>query len=444
MTFVETATVELKRTFTPSLKKEIVAFANTEGGTIYIGVEDDGNVIGVPEPYEVMDAVNNMIHDAVSPDLSMFAEAHVEAFDDVELVVVTVHRGPDRPYCIAGKGLRPEGVYVRHGASSQPLTFDGIRRLLREENGESFENGRALEQNLTFDAAAAALKRHSIEFGETQKRTLGVMGDDGFYTNAGYLLSDQCEIGIKVARFAGTSKAVFQTRREFDGSVLGQVVEAMELLDILNNVRAEVGARPERYETRDYPVEALRETLLNAVVHRDYRIRAAVGVNVFDDCCEVVSPGGLPDGATETAALAGISVTRNPRLAALFYRLQWIEAYGTGFMKIRNAYKGTGLAPTVDFLDGAVRVVLPNINAASVLEADKEPCVAPAVIRNVQGGDREAVLAVLPAGVFVSKQDVAARVGFSESKTARLLKELVESGSVEACGATKGRRYCRR
>ena len=137
MTFVETSTVELKRTFMPSLKKEIVAFANTDGGTVYLGVEDDGTVIGVEDPRGVADAVNNMIHDAVVPDLSMFAEAHVERFDDVQLVVVTVHRGPDRPYCIAGKGLRPEGVYVRQGTSSQPLTFDGIKRLLREEAGDS-------------------------------------------------------------------------------------------------------------------------------------------------------------------------------------------------------------------------------------------------------------------------------------------------------------------
>ncbi len=155
MTFVETSTVELKRTFMPSLKKEIVAFANTDGGTVYLGVEDDGTVIGVEDPRGVADAVNNMIHDAVVPDLSMFAEAHVERFDDVQLVVVTVHRGPDRPYCIAGKGLRPEGVYVRQGTSSSLLYVRRISRLLREEAGDSF--GRSLDQELTFDESSSIL-----------------------------------------------------------------------------------------------------------------------------------------------------------------------------------------------------------------------------------------------------------------------------------------------
>lgn len=438
MTFVETSTVELKRAFMPSLKKEIVAFANTDGGTVYLGVEDDGNVIGVDDPYAVADAVNNMIHDAVVPDLSMFAEAHVEWFDDVQLVVVTVHRGPDRPYCIAGKGLRPEGVYVRQGASSQPLSFDGIKHLLREEAGDSFEEGRSLDQELTFDAAQSVLSERGVEFGSAQRQTLGIEHADGMFSNLGYLLSDQCARGIKIARFSGSTKAVFQTRRDFEGSVVRQVVDALETLDMLNNVHAEVGARPERVEWRDYPPEALREALLNAVVHRDYRVRADIGINMFDDRCEIVSPGGLPDGATVMAALAGISVARNSRLAALFYRLRWIEAYGTGLMKMRDAYRGSGLEPSIDFLDGAVRVVLPNACSRDLQFAERARDEGGGV-----GADKKSVLSSLPERGWATKSEVAGATGFSASKAARLLRELVHEGLVEAEGATKARVYRR-
>lgn len=438
MTFVETSTVELKRTFMPSLKKEIVAFANTDGGTVYLGVEDDGTVIGVEDPRGVADAVNNMIHDAVVPDLSMFAEAHVERFDDVQLVVVTVHRGPDRPYCIAGKGLRPEGVYVRQGTSSQPLTFDGIKRLLREEAGDSFEEGRSLDQELTFDESSSILSERGIAFGDAQRQTLGVANGDGLFSNLGYMLSDQCARGIKIARFTGNAKMVFQTRRDLDGSVVRQVVDALEMLDMLNNVHAEVGARPERVEWRDYPPEALREALVNAVVHRDYRIRADIGINLFDDRCEIVSPGGLPDGATTMAALAGISVARNPRLAALFYRLRWVEAYGTGLMKMRDAYGGTGLEPEIDFLDGAVRVILPNAGVRLSPSAEGVGNEA-----GKPGADGESVLMTLSGRAWMTKRGVAAATGFSATKAARLLRELVDDGLVEAEGATKARVYRR-
>ncbi|HIW76371.1 MULTISPECIES: RNA-binding domain-containing protein [Gordonibacter] len=443
MTFVKTAIIELKRKFMPSLVKEIVAFANTEGGTIYIGVEDDGNVIGVDDPQETADAINHMIHDAIVPDLSMFAEAHVEGFDDFDLVVVTVHRGPDLPYCIAGKGLRPEGVYIRQGTSAQPLTYDGIRHLLRQMSAESFEEARSLDQNLTFEEAAAVLKKHDIQFGVAQKRSLGVEGTDGLFTNLGYLLSDQCACSIKVARFTGTTKAVFQTRREFAGSVLRQVGDALELLDLLNNVRLSVGGKPERIESRDYPEEALREAVLNAVVHRDYGIRASVGVNVFDDRCEIISPGGLPHGATEEGALAGISVARNVGLSALFYRLRWIEAYGTGIMKIMGSYEGTGLEPSVEFLDGAVKVVLPNVNAVTSSEPYHQFSFREEECAGELSDDKLHVLRELPDKANLSKSEVAKRTKFSPTKTARLLKELVKEGWVEARGSTRDRTYRR-
>lgn len=442
MTFVETVTVELKRTFTPSLKKEIVAFANCDGGTIYLGVEDDGTVVGVPDAQGVADAVNHMVHDDIVPDLSMFAEARVERFDDVDLVVVTVHRGPERPYCIAGKGLRPEGVFVRHGASAQPVPYDGIRAMLRQAAPGSFEASRSLEQDLSFSRAGVVLERHGIAFGEAQQRTLGVRGHDGLFTNLGLLLSDECPRGIKLARFSGTAKAVFQTRREFDGSVLGQVVDALEMLDMLNNVRVEVGARPERIEVRDYPAPALREALINAVVHRDYGVQADIGVNVFDDRCEIVSPGGLPHGATWEGALAGVSVARNAGLAALFYRLQWVEAYGTGLAKIVGAYEGTGLEPDIVFLDGAVKVVLPNVNAVFSGEAPaQEALEGDGVVRLSE--DERAVLRLLDEGRPLARGAVSDATGFSLQKASRLLKRLVACGLAEAAGTTRNRVYRR-
>lgn len=478
MTFEETPTIELKRMYTPALKKEIVAFANTNGGTIYIGVEDDGNVIGVPNAHEVEESVNALIHNAIVPDLSMFAEAHCEWFDDVELVVVTVHKGPNRPYCIEGKGMCPEGVYVRQGTSAQPLSYEGIRRLLREVSGSDFESERSLEQNLSFEQAERVFGRHEIAFEAPQMRSLGVVGDDGLFTNLGLLLSDQCPFSVKVARFKGSRKAVFQTRREICGSALAQVDETLEMLDMLNDVHAVAAGAPERREWRSYPPEALREAVLNALVHRDYEIRASVGINVYDDRCEVVSPGGLPRGSTEVSAFAGVSVARNAGLAAIFYRLRWIEAYGTGLAKIRESYGGSGLEPDIDFLDGAVKVVLPDMGSCGLLFGGAVPCGSdsffrdvpsccgeaslgvgdasdaargvatahtPGVSSAVRGAalseDESRVLEVLSARNRATKSQVASLLGLPPRKTAEILRNLVQKGQVEALGTTRNRVY---
>lgn len=372
-------------------------------------------------------------------------------------------------------------VELKRIFSIQPLSYDEIRRLLREVNGDDFETERSLEQNLTFRQAEEVFAKHEVSFGDEQRRSLGVVGSDGLFTNLGLMLSDQCPFSIKIARFKGSHKTVFQTRREVGGSLLAQVSAALEMLDMLNEVHAVVEGNPERREWRDYPPEALREVVLNAVVHRDYEIRASIGINVYDDRCEVVSPGGLPRGATFAGALAGVSVARNAGLAAIFYRLRWIEAYGTGLAKIRESYEGKAFEPAIDFLDGAVKVVLPSLSEdvycgeggrlrRFAFSADSDPGLVFSSSGGLRAADfagnsrmlrmvddpadpaecprqaalleeEEKVLAAFPAEGCVSKSQMAVLVGFNPRKTAALLKNLVQKGKVEALGATRSRTY---
>ena len=362
--------------------------------------------------------------------------------------------------------MRPEGVYMRQGTSAQPLSYGEIRRLLREVSGSDFESERSLEQNLSFGQAELVFKRHEVAFGESQMKSLGVVGDDGLFTNLGLLLSDQCPFSVKVARFRGARKAVFQTRREICGSVLAQVGETLEMLDMLNDVHAVADGAPERREWRSYPPEALRETVLNALVHRDYEIRASVGINVYDDRCEVLSPGGLPRGSTEMSAFAGVSVARNVGLAAIFYRLRWIEAYGTGLAKIRESYRECGLEPDVDFLDGAVKVVLPNTGDRDSFFRDTPVCCGgvssevgsagdvahgvlavgasgiPSALRGAAlSEDESKVLEALSTSGRATKSQIASLLGLPPRKAAELLKNLVQKGQVEALGTTRNRVY---
>ena len=439
MVLAEGPKIELKRRYVDAVKKEIVAFANADGGTLYLGVEDDGEVCGVDDPQSVEGQVNSIIHDAIAPDLSRFAEARVERLEDVAIVVVEVQRGPDRPYYLKGKGLLPEGVFVRQGTSAQPLPRDGIRAMIRETCRDSFEQARSLNQDLTFDASRRIFEQHNVEFAERHMRSLGLMGEDGLYSNLGYLLSDQCSVGLKVAKFEGDGKDRFATRREYAGSILSQALDSLEFLDMANNVRARFTGKAEREEMRDYPPVSLRETLLNALVHRDYAIAGPVIVNLYESACEILSPGSLAAGVTRESALAGVSVSRNPRLAAVLYRLRWIEAFGTGIRKTRDGYAGCPRKPDFEFLDGAVKVTLPNINA----EGHKASGEVRYFVMGIGGlsPDKQTIMEALEAGVAASKKEVAGKTGFSEYKTARLLKELVEDGYLKPYGSTRGKRY---
>ena len=352
---------EYKSCYIETIKRTIIAFANTDGGTIYIGMDDQGCPVGVSDVDDTMLRVTSMVRDAIRPDVTRFVECTHERMNDKDVVVVTVQRGSSRPYYLHGKGIRPEGVYIRHGAATIPASKTAILDMIRETSGDCYETSRSLQQTLTFDTAASYFDKRSLEFGDQQKRTLHLINTDDTYSNLALLLSEQCPATMKVAVFQGTEKSVFRDRCELSGSLLHQLEEAAAYIDRYNRTRSEIRGL-ERIDTRDYPVEAVREALLNAVVHRDYAFRAPTLISIFDDRLEMVTMGGLPTGLDEEDILLGVSLSRNQYLANVFYRLHLIEAYGTGLLKIRECYADAPVQPQIQVSGHAFKITLPNRN----------------------------------------------------------------------------------
>lgn len=340
MTFQESETLELKEIVVEDIKKEIIAFANSAGGTLYVGVADDGNIVGVENPDMVIQQISNMVRDSIKPDITMFTRYAAKNVEGKQIVAVEIQRGTERPYYLAKKGLRPEGVYVRQGASSVPATSTAIRRMIKDTDGDSFEAMRSLEQNLTFQATEKEFALRDLAFGISQMKTLGILNTDGIYTNLGLLLSEQCAHTVKAAVFEGINQSIFRDRQEFTGSLLQQMNEVYEYIDRRNQVHSTFD-KLRRIDTRDYPEVAIREALLNSLVHRDYSFSASTLISVYDDRIEFTSIGGLPAGVSLDDIMLGLSVCRNPKLANVFYRLELIEAYGTGMKKIMGAYENS-------------------------------------------------------------------------------------------------------
>lgn len=429
MRFIESEVVELKSNVVADICKEIIAFANTKGGTLYIGVADDGRVLGVENADRVTLQLNHMIRDSIKPDVTMFVHYETQTVDGKQILSVTVQKGTGRPYYLGSKGLKPSGVYVRNGTSADPATDTAIRMMIKETDGDSFESRRSLEQNLTFDAAKAQFARQKVPFDFAKMQTLGLVSQDGIYSNVALLLSDQCPSTIKAATFAGTEKEVFQDRREFSGSLFRQLDDLYAYLDLRNQTKATFQGLY-RTDTKDYPEEALRETLMNSLVHRDYSFHASTLVSVYEDRIEVVSVGGLPSGIGLEDILLGLSVCRNPQLAAVFYRLALIEAYGTGMPKIMKAYAGTGLTPKIEVTPHAFKVTLPNCNAAA-----KEPAA------DLPQTNEEKILDVLAQAGAITRSEVDTLLNVSQSTANRILKRMVREGMLVQEGRGRMTRY---
>lgn len=430
MIFTESELVELKSEVVGDICKEIIAFANTKGGTVYIGIADDGQILGVENADKVILQLSHMIRDSIKPDVTMFVHYESHEIDRKQIIAVTIQKGTDRPYYLSSKGLKPSGVYVRHGTSSDPATDTAIRKMIKDTDGDCFEDMRSLEQNLTFQVAAEEFAKRSVLFDASKMQTLGLVSPDGIYSNVAMLLSDQCSSMIKVATFSGTDKSNFQDRREFSGSLFQQMEETYAYLDFRNQTRATVRGLY-RTDTRDYPEEALRETLMNSLVHRDYSFSASTLISVYDDRIEFVSVGGLPDGIALEDILLGLSVCRNPKLAAIFYRLKLIEAYGTGMPKIMKAYQGSDLTPKIEVTSNAFKVTLPNrningngSNASDTLRSNEEK-----------------ILSFVASNGYIVRGDVDLLLGVSQATSNRILKRMVTDGLLYRDGSGRKTKY---
>lgn len=375
-----------------------------------------------------------MVRDAIKPDLTMFLHYETLVIDGKKIVAVDIQQGTERPYYIAKKGLRPEGVYVRQGYSSVPATNTVIRRMIKETDGDHFEEMRSLEQNLTFESAKKIFAERNVKFGPAQMKTLGIVTQDGVYTNLGLLLSDQCVHTIKAAVFQGTKQNEFKDRKEFSGSLFQQMDEVYDFIDFRNQTHSTFD-KLYRIDRRDYPETAVREALLNLLVHREYSFSASTFISIYTDRIEFTSIGGLVNGVSLKDITMGISVCRNTKLANVFYRLELIEAYGTGIIKIMDAYEGTGITPQIETSDNAFKIILPNLNASP------EPAKPEQVNLEKDTPEGKVIVLTKERG-FVTRKEVEILLGIGQSSCGRLLKKMTENGQIVQEGKGKNTHYC--
>jgi len=361
----ESERIEYKSQMIEDLYREVIAFANSNGGVIYIGIDDQGNLTGIDNVDETYTRITNGIRDAIAPDVTMFVRYILQ---DNKVIQIEVGEGSYKPYYLKSKGMKPNGVYVRHGASSVQASPDQIRKMIKESDGDNFEASRCMEQELTFHAAETAFKQYGVEFSVEKYRALGITKNDVF-TNLALLLSDQCHHTIKVAVFKDEFCTEFRDSKEFGWSVFKQFEDVVNYLALCNKTVSTIKGLV-RTDKQDYPEEVIREALLNALVHRDYSFSGSIIINVNDSKMEFISLGGLLPGLSTEDIRIGISQPRNKKLAEVFHRLRLIESYGTGIRRIFKLYENCPVQPSIEATTNAFRIVLPNMNATDTANED--------------------------------------------------------------------------
>lgn len=430
----ETERVEFKLTGTDEIYKEVIAFANTDGGTIYIGIDDKGNVIGVNQINETYTRLANGIRDEIQPDVTIFIKYAVL---ENRVIRIAVGEGASKPYYLRKKGLKPSGVFVRQGTSSVQASQDQIRRLIKETDGDNFEAMRSLDQDLTFHEAKKTFEKYGVAFDRTKYAALGIQNvDDSLFTNLAWLLSDQCQHTTKVAVFGDDGKTIFKDNKEFGGSIFNQMEKTFQYL-ALNNRTISTFQGLERIEKQDYPEEAIREALLNALIHRDYSFSGSIIININDSEIEFISIGGLLQGLSTEDIKSGISQPRNHRLAEVFHRLRLIESYGTGIRKIWSLYSGYVMQPKIEVTPNTFKIILPNRNTnpekAPEPKAEKEPRKSAAQLQNV--------INYLERNGEATETEIQELLNVKRTRSYLLMRHLQEAGLVTVQGRGARKRY---
>ncbi len=413
----ETNDLEFKESITKTFLKTVSAFANYGTGRIVFGVDDSGATIGLSDPTADALRIENMINDSLDP----VPHFSLDIDENDRTVLLTVAEGKSKPYLYSKK------AYRRADSATVEVDRTEFGRLVLTGRNLTFDEIASSRTDLTFSLLSQRLMEHLglTAFDENSLRTLGLLNADGTYTKAAEIFSDRNGLaGIDIVKFGDNISELLDRKTVAGESILGQYDAALEMYERYCTYETVSQAARKRVERA--PFEAFREAVANALVHRTWDAAANVTISIHSNRVVIVSPGGLPSGvAAEDYLGGGISIPRNPIVANIFFRLDYIEQFGTGIARINEAYGNLPAKPIFEIRENSLAVTLPfGAAQAAKLTADES-----------------AMLDEMSRNLLLSRKELEARTGFSKDKAIRLLNGLVSRGLVVKEGSGRGRKY---
>lgn len=415
----ESSRLEYESEVSNSFLKTVSAYANYHGGIVHFGIDDKGSVVGITDPVKECLNIENKINDNIHPT----PKFTLSIDESSNTIILEVFEGPHKPYLYKNK------AYKRADSSTTETDRVEFTRLILEGSNKDFEELPAFNQNLTFQYLESSLKKtlHIDQLNMDILKTLDLYSDAEGYNRAAEILADQNQFsGLDIARF-GKNINEFLSREVLEGiSALEQYDQAMKLFDQYYQFEVIEGGHRKKIEI--IPKEAFREALANSLVHRMWDVRRTINISMHEDRIEIASPGGLLPGISKEEYLKGqVSMLRNPILGNVFFRLKYIEKFGTGIRRILHAYEDNVVKPEFSLYENSIEVKLPIIERNSSMLSSEEQIVFHAL------SNRGAL----------SRLEIQRLSDLSKDKTIRILNALTEKNIIERTGTGRGTKYRR-
>ena len=406
----------MKEKISNTFLKTVSAFSNYDGGKIYFGIDDNGNIKELADAKQACLDIENKINDNIIPQ----PDYTLELQNNDKTIKLTVKSGIQKPYLYKSK------AYKRNDTATIEVDILELSRLILEGKNIQFEDLPCKDQDLSFHILSQKLKDHiQLEnFNQDTLRTLNLYNSNTGYNQAAGILADKNHFpGIDIVKFGETISVIHKRVTLDHMSILDVYDQALDIFKDYYQYEEIQGTDRKKIEM--IPEAAFREAVANSLIHRLWDIEAQIKIAMFDDRIEIISPGGLPPGITEEEYLSGkISILRNRNLANVFYRLGFVEIFGTGITRIKQLYEQSLKQPAFEVSENTIKVVLP------VFEKNLNLTI-----------DEQKVYQILSKSMLKSISDIAPHVAFGKSKTTQLLKEMSKKGIVKIEGRGRGTKY---
>lgn len=422
---IETNNVELKRELNDKFEKEVVSFLNSKGGHIFIGINDDGSTYGVDNSDELQLIIKDRIKDKIAPSPIGFFEIISEERDNKNILHIIIASGNEKPYYLKKYGMCPQGTFVRIGSSCVQLTEKQIFDLYSKRTRTSLINIISPIQDLTFTQLRIYYDEIGYQFTSNTYKQFHFQMETGEYNYLAYLLSDQNALVFNVGKFKGNNVVELEEIKSYSNqSLIKTTNEIVDYIDKQNKTFTTITSS-KRKEEKLFDSIAMREALINALVHSDYTYENTPTFRIFDDHIDIISVGGIPEGLEQEEFLSGYMSPKNPQLMKIFRDLGFVEHMGTGIIRILSKYDKSIFTFSTNF----IKVSIPFNKTGNDIVNSKIP-------KNVTKRQSK-IMELIDQNTNITQDEIASIIGVSRYTIIREIKTLEEKNYLYRVGSNK-------
>lgn len=430
----ETNRIEYKRELHTDvdIEKEVIAFLNYhEGGVIYIGIDKTGKVVGVSDADGDVLKIKDRIKNNISPSAMGLFDVVVEEHEGKEIVKIIVASGSEKPYFKKKYGMTEKGCFIRVGTAAEPMPQGMIDKLFSTRTRNSIGKIRSNRQDLTFEQLRIYYEEKRKPLNSQFKKSLELLTEDGALNYAAYLLADENGVSIKVAKYRGTNRVDLIENNEYGYcSLIKATKSVLDKIELENRTATQITSK-ERIDQRLWNPVAIREAIINSIVHNDFTREVPPKFEIFADRIEITSAGTLPEGLNEDDFFDGVSIPRNRELMRVYRDLELVEQLGSGVPRILESYG----KECFRFMGNFIRMTFP-VSKELIHQSRVVDRLVDGLVDGLVESQRK-IVELIKANPKISKKEMSESIGISTTAIDKHIKRLRDKNILKRVGSNR-------